>query len=95
MAEKRNPSLILDVEKYEHYLAESDASEEEKEELLHALWNLICEFVTMGYGVHPVQQALKDQDCGQVDIPACAATHDDSSMVESENAVNETKEEGE
>lgn len=49
--------LTVDVEKYQHFLDDADLSEAQKEEVLRALWSIICNFVELGYGVHPLQQA--------------------------------------
>ena len=57
---KQTHALTLDVEKYEQYLADSDASEAQKQELMQIYWDIICEFVTMGFHVHPVQDAMSD-----------------------------------
>ena len=60
------PVVTVDYELYEHYLGDSDLTEEQKREFLQHLWNLICEFVSLGWGVHPVQQALAAKEgCGK------------------------------
>lgn len=51
--------LKLDWKLFEHHLADSDLSEEEKREFLEALWYIICTFVDLGFGIEPVQQAMK------------------------------------
>lgn len=58
------PSLEVDFEKYAHFLEDSDLTEDQKRELLQAIWTIIIGFVDLGFGVHPVQQA-----CGQVEDP--------------------------
>ena len=55
------PRIKFDLEKYQALLDGEDVSEADKQELLQTLWNIITEFVSLGFGVHPVQQA-----CGQV-----------------------------
>jgi hypothetical protein len=57
------PILTLDTSLYQHYLEDSNLSDEEKREVLQMLWNLICEFVYLGFGVTSVQQ-IQD-NCGQ------------------------------
>lgn len=59
---KPRPALTLDVALYEQYLAECDLTEEEKHEFLQTLWKIVCEFVMLGFGVHPLQQV--GNDCG-------------------------------
>ncbi len=56
--------LSIDYEKYEHYLEDSNLTEAQKQEFLQALWNIIVNFVDLGFGVHPVQQAIA-ASCGK------------------------------
>ena len=56
-------SLAIDYAAYEEYLANSDLSDEQKQEFLDCLWSIIVSFVDLGFGVHPLQQA--DEACGQ------------------------------
>ena len=53
------PVITLDVSLYEAYLAESGMSDNQKHEFLEALWSIIVGFVDLGFGIHPVQQALE------------------------------------
>ena len=50
----------FDYERYAHFLEDADLTENQKQELLNALWRILSEFVMLGFGVHPIQQA-----CGQ------------------------------
>lgn len=62
--EKRErPVMTVDFERYAHMLEDSDLTEEQKRELLQALWNITVEFVSLGFGVHPIQQAK--EACGK------------------------------
>jgi hypothetical protein len=76
------PTLTLDMELYQHYLDDSDLSDAEKAELLETLWSIICEFVRLGFGVHPVQQVTQEP-CGKLEIPTLNATQTDSSALDS------------
>lgn len=58
------PVITVDYEKYAHFLDDSDLTEDQKQEFLQMLWNIIVEFVSMGFGVHPLQQA--QEICGQL-----------------------------
>lgn len=58
------PVITVDYDLYAHYLEGSELSDAQKQELLQTLWNIVCEFVSLGFNVHPVQQAKKT--CGQV-----------------------------
>jgi len=51
------PVITVDYKLYAHYLENSGLTAEEKREFLQTIWNIVCEFVSLGFGVHPVQQA--------------------------------------
>lgn len=52
-------SIEVDYEKYAHFLESADWSEDQKREYAQMIWNIIVDFVSLGFGVHPVQQAEK------------------------------------
>lgn len=56
------PTLECDFEAYAHYLEDSDLTENEKRQILEALWNIAVAFVDIGFGVHPGQQV-----CGKLE----------------------------
>lgn len=58
-APPRPPVLTLDVALYEQHLADSGMTDDQKREFLEALWIIIVGFVDLGFGIHPVQQALQ------------------------------------
>ena len=58
------PVITVDYEKYEHFLENSDLSEDQKRQFIDALWQIIVGFVDLGFGVHPVQQA--QNTCGKL-----------------------------
>lgn len=47
--------VTVDVERYQHFLDESDLTDDEKQQVMQALWGIIVNFVDLGFGVHPVQ----------------------------------------
>jgi len=57
------PVVTVDYERYAHFLEDSDFSEEQKQEFLQAIWQIVVEFVSLGFGVHPLQQVGKN--CGK------------------------------
>jgi hypothetical protein len=60
-------AIGFDASKYAHLLDDDNLSEAERQELLQALWNIISQFVQLGFGVHPLQQAQQNSDnCEQV-----------------------------
>ena len=54
------PTLTLDVSLYDHYLENSNLSEQERQEFLELLWNIVCEFVFLGFGINTVQQVIEE-----------------------------------
>lgn len=50
-------ALILDFEEFAHYFEGEDITEEAAREFLQAYWALALEIMSMGFGLHPVQQA--------------------------------------
>lgn len=61
MTDNAKPTLILDIEKYQHYLDHCDLTPEEGEEFLQTIWNMVCEFVLLGFNVHPLQDLTGDK----------------------------------
>ncbi|WP_366555355.1 hypothetical protein [Aquibaculum sediminis] len=68
------PTLAVDVARYEEYLAGSGMSDAEKQEFLEAVWSIIWNFVELGFGVHPLQEA-GPEICGQNDENSEYSTH--------------------
>ena len=57
--------LEIDVEKYQALLDDPSLTEDQKRQLIEALWSIIVAFVDLGFGVHPMQQVIERQGCGQ------------------------------
>ncbi len=55
-------TLSVDVQKYQDLLDGSGLTDEQKQQVLEALWSLIMNFVELGFEVHPLQEV-----CGQDD----------------------------
>lgn len=57
-----NTSLSVsdfDVEAFLHHFDEFEMTEDEKHEVLHALWEIMCRFVEVGFGLDSHSLALK------------------------------------
>lgn len=52
-------ALRIDWRLYEHHLADADLTDQEKREFIEALWYIIVSFVDLGFGIEPVNHALK------------------------------------
>ena len=58
------PAITVDYERYAHFLENSDLTKEQRRKLIQTLWNIVVEFVSLGFGVHPLQQAKNG--CGKL-----------------------------
>lgn len=58
--------LTIDYELYGKALDNCDLSDEQKRAFIETLWSVIVSFVDLGFGVHPLQQAV--QGCEQIEI---------------------------
>lgn len=58
MTAEQKPTLSFDIDLYQSLLDDSDIPDAQKRELLETLWNIICEFVRLGFGVHPLQKII-------------------------------------
>ncbi|MDJ0685161.1 MAG: hypothetical protein QNJ84_10695 [Alphaproteobacteria bacterium] len=74
------PTLKIDYEKYLRFLEHTEMSDTEKIACIDAHWRVICEFVKLGFNIHPVQVAEKA--CGK------RAKHGDERASQPENAVH-------
>lgn len=72
--------IEIDVEKYQAYLDDPSLSDEQRAEIIQALWTIITAFVELGFGVHPVQQA-----CGQLENALDPSKGADSDVIECED----------
>lgn len=61
--------MPLDVEKYRHYLAGYQISEEEKTELIKSVWAILEGFVDQAFGRHPSQQCGKPLEHNHLQRP--------------------------
>ncbi len=52
----------FDPSEFMHFLDGTDMTEEAKREYLEFVWQIVSEFAAIGFGVHPVQQALDAQE---------------------------------
>ncbi len=63
------PSLTIDWDSYLPFFEDEDISDEHKRELIEALWSIMVNFVDLGFGIHPVQQAC-GKDVSLAKMPA-------------------------
>ena len=85
------PLLMVDVEKYQSFLDDSDMTDAQKEEFLKALWSIIVNFVEMGFGVHPLQEACgqnseKRTECAKTEFDAVKSDASEHTKNNDENS---------
>lgn len=56
-----SPTLEVEVDKYQCYLDDPSISDEQKAEMIEILWSIVVNFVDIGFGVHPVQEATQNR----------------------------------
>lgn len=63
-------SVGFDYERYAYLLNDTGLSDEDKQDILSALWAIITEFVQMGFGIHPIQEAYSEnqKERGQIEV---------------------------
>jgi len=74
------PALSLDWEEFAHFLDDTGWTEGQKAEYVTLVWNIVGEFVALGWGVHPLQQA--EETCGKVPEPGSNEALPSSEVVE-------------
>ena len=83
------PIITLDYDLYAHYLEDSDLSEAEKREFIETMWGFIVDLMSIGYEIHPVQQA--QEACGKLSKSPVNPPHSRAEMVQSGGQFIETK----
>ena len=58
-------TLEFDLALFVHHLESWDGSDEEKAEYLELVWQIVVQFVDLGFGIHPLSAAAQ-QTCGQL-----------------------------
>ena len=53
-------TLTLDVDYYQSFLDDVDIPDDQKQEFIETLWNIMVQFVDMGFGIEPIQIALQE-----------------------------------
>lgn len=88
-ADRTRSAITVDYERYAHFLDDSDLTEEQKREFLQTLWSIVCEFVALGFEVHPAQQAQKACGKTQETEPELTATARDEVHLDEKSLVRE------
>lgn len=66
-------ALEFDPTLFVHHFERWNASDDEKAEYLELIWQIVVQFVDLGFGIHPLSAAAQ-QSCGQ--IPLDASSHE-------------------
>ena len=91
---KQPPSLVIDNDAWQEFMDACDAPEHVKEEFICTLWALICEFIEIGYGIHPLQSLSHMSGDDVLLSPAildtCAPNPEDDKLSTYANSVDIT-----
>lgn len=79
LEEKPGKAIQIDTAKYQAYLDDPDLSDEQKEQIVKALWQIMMAFVDLGYGISPLQQA-----CGKLAESDDESGNSDSALLSSD-----------
>ncbi|MCA9464102.1 MAG: hypothetical protein KC643_01425 [Nitrospira sp.] len=74
--------MPLDIEKYRHYVAGYDLSEEEQTELIQNVWTILESFVDQAFGQHPHQQCGARLEFNDLHAPIESLESKDSQPLE-------------
>ncbi|WP_157063699.1 hypothetical protein [Phaeobacter sp. 11ANDIMAR09] len=80
------PRLSIDWDAYLPFLENEDISEEQKRELIEALWSIMVSFVDLGFGIHPIQQVC-GQDISLAELPAADVLNLNNTVSKFEQAA--------
>lgn len=66
MSKKNKQIITFEAEKYQHHLDHSGLNDAEKDEYIQTMWNLVCEFVKLGFEIEtedkkPENSTLSDK----------------------------------
>lgn len=53
-------ALQFDAQEFAHFLAGTDWTEDQKIEYIRIVWNIMCAFVDLAWGVHSIHFALPE-----------------------------------
>lgn len=59
----KKAALAVDLTQYAHYLEDTDLSEDQRLAFLQSLYRIACEFVMLGFDIHPMQSVKNP--CGK------------------------------
>ncbi len=64
------PKCIVEIDtaKYQKYLDDPSLDDEQRGQIIEALWLIITAIVDLGFGVHPMQELIDDDACGQLTV---------------------------
>jgi hypothetical protein len=80
------PALSFDAEAYRHFLADCDWTDEQKDEFTEALWQIVLNFVDLGFGLHPAQQVGNNMPTLAADSPSVVASDENSNNITPDGA---------
>ncbi|WP_306049681.1 hypothetical protein [Oceaniradius stylonematis] len=91
---KPRRKVEIDWDRYMAMLDDDDLSDAEKQQFLEALWQIIVQFVDLGFGVHPLQSVHTSVDTASKTLETALAdmvSSDASSKPMFDSAVRESR----
>ncbi|HAT86957.1 MAG TPA: hypothetical protein DCS30_14035 [Rhizobiales bacterium] len=89
------PSLTIDWDACGELLKDCDLNDEEKKEVIATLCSLVCNFVDLGLGVHPVQQVEgRIASLDELDLDDVVDCHQNTNITRQEEVTSASPEAG-
>jgi hypothetical protein len=74
-------AIQFDAQEFAHFLDASDLTHNQKLDYIQTLWGIVLQFIDLGFGIHPLQQA-----CGQFEDAALLCGDPDSDALDSSHS---------
>jgi hypothetical protein len=75
-------ALTFDAAEFSHFLKDTDWTEAQKREFTEALWQIVVNFVDLGFSLHPVQQVIDPTKTLEGDGPSVVPSNNITSQPE-------------
>lgn len=75
---KKPESMSFDSTEFIDFLENTGWPDEQKSEYIALLWNLVCDFVSLGFGIHPLQAASEPQNDQPENLVAPVEANDEA-----------------
>ena len=62
------PPIAVDINRYQAMLDGSDLSEAQKRDFIETVWQIVLQFVDLGFGAHPLRSIPSGADGGAISL---------------------------